>query len=605
MFIRKTHIRNRANQKSYWNFQLVESIRTERGPRQRILLNLGVDLDLNDLERKELANRIEEILGKISSILPRSEKIEKYAQKFSSQLLEVSFSSNPKEPIKDSTDLETIDLQTIEQQDPRTVGGESLLLHIANQLGLPKKLKHLGLSDKEASLALGSIIGRAVFPASERATYTWLCQRSGMGELLDFDFESTHLDQLYRVSDTLLKHKEELEKHLESTEKKVHGFQSTMMLYDLTNTYLEGQAKDNPKARHGRSKEKRTDCPLVTLGMVINEHGFTTRSSFLPGNISEPTTLQKAIEALGGQNELLKPIIVMDAGIASDDNLTWLRKNKYQYIVSARQKAPSMELAEELVSVEATSAEVKVAFIKNEGEEEQWLYCESEAKRAVASAMKSRFRDRLECDLKKLNEGLQKPLGRKQYSKVLERIGRLKEKHKGIAGCYEITAHPSEDGKKATALSWIIKEEKMEEKLTGHYFLRTNVKETDPIKLWHLYGNLGTIEDAFRFMKSSLGMRPVYHKKDRRVDAHLWITILAYHLIQSCMYSLRKEGCMDSWETIRNNLSTRVRVTMQAKTKDGKTLYHRSTTKVEAHQIEIYKILGVSPQILKAKKTIV
>jgi transposase len=605
MFIRKTHIRNRVTQKSYWNFQLVESIRTERGPRQRILLNLGVDLDLNDLERKELANRIEEILTGTLSLLPASEKIEKYAQKFSSQILEISFSADANEKIQESTDFETIDLQTIEQQDPRTVGGESLLLQIANQLDLPKKLKHLGLSDKETALALGSVIGRAVFPASERATHTWLCQRSGLGELLDFDFESTHLDQLYRVSDILLKHKDELEKHLERIEKKVYGFQSTMMLYDLTNTYIEGRAKDNPKARHGRSKEKRSDCPLVTLGMVINEHGFATRSSFLPGNISEPTTLQQAIEALGGLNDLIKPIIVMDAGIASDENLCWLRKNKYPYIVSARQNAPSMELAEKLASVEATSAEVKVALIKNEGTEEQWLYCESESKRAVASAMKSRFRQHLEDDLKKLNEGLQKPLGRKQYPKVLERIGRLKEKHKGISGCYEITAHPSEDGQKATAVTWTIKEEKMEEKLTGHYFLRTTVKETDSIKLWHLYGNLGTIEDAFRFMKSSLGMRPVYHQKDRRVDAHLWITILAYHLIQGCMHSLRKEGCMDSWETIRNNLSTRLRVTMQAKTKEGKTLYHRSTTKVEAHQSKIYKILGVSPQILKAKKTIV
>jgi len=605
MFIRKTHILNRETQKSYWNFQLVESVRTERGPRQRILLNLGTDLTLNDPERKQLANRIEEILKGIVSIFPVSGKIEEYAQKFASQLRDQSFSSAAKEKPLESTDLQTIDLETIQQQDPRTIGGEHLLLHIANQLDLSKKLKQLGLSDKEIALGLGNIIGRAVFPASERATHGWLCQRSGLGELLDFDFQRTHLDQLYRISDTLFKHKQELEKHLEQAQKNIHGFQSTMVLYDLTNTYMEGKAKSNPKALHGVSKEKRFDCPLITLGLVINEHGFTTRSSFLPGNISEPTTLQQAIEQLGGQNDLIKPVIVMDAGIASDDNLKWLRENKYPYIVSARQKAPSMELAEELVSVEAFSAEVKAAFIKNNGEEEKWLYCESEAKEAVASAMKSRFRERLEIDLKKLNEGLQKPLGRKQYTKILERIGRLKEKHKAISGCYEIMAHPSEDGKKTTAVTWTIKDEKMEEKLTGYYFLRTNLQETDPRKLWHLYGNLRTVEDAFRFMKSSLGMRPVYHQKDRRVDAHLWITILAYHLIQSCMYKLRKEGYMDRWETIRNNLSTRVRVTMQAKTEDGKTLHHRSSTKAEAHQIKIYQILGISPQILKAKKTII
>lgn len=605
MFIRKTHIFNRDIQKSYWNFQLVESIRTERGPRQRILLNLGSGLDLNDQERKELANRIEEILKGVLSIFPVSGKIEEYAQKFASQLREQSFSSTAKEKAPESADLQTIDLETIQQQDPRTVGGEHLLLHMANQLDLSKKLKQLGLSDKEIALGLGNIIGRAVFPASERATHAWLCQRSGLGELLEFDFQMTHLDQLYRISDTLFKHKQELEKHLERAQKNVHGFQSTMVLYDLTNTYMEGKAKGNPKALHGVSKEKRFDCPLVTLGLVINEHGFTTRSSFLPGNISEPTTLRQAIEELGEQNDLIKPVVVMDAGIASESNLKWLRENKYSYIVSARQKAPSMEQEGELVSVEASSAEVKVAFIKNNGEEEKWLYCESDAKEAVASAMKSQFQARLEADLKKLDEGLQKPLARNRYPKVLERIGRLKEKHKAISGCYEITVHPSKDGQKATVVSWTIKEEKMEEKLTGYYFLRTNLKEMEPGQLWHLYGNLRTVEDAFRFMKSSLGMRPVYHQKDRRVDAHLWITILAYHLIQSCMYTLRKQGYMDRWETIRNNLSTRVRVTMQAKTEDGKILHHRSSTKAEAHQIKIYQILGISPQILKAKKTII
>ena len=605
MFIRKTHILNRDTQKSYWNFQLVESIRTERGPRQRILLNLGSDLDLSDQERKELANRIEELLKGVLSIFPVSGKIEEYAQKFASQLKEQFFSSTTKGKVPELVDLQTIDLETIQQQEARTVGGEHLLLHMANQLDLSKKLKQLGLSDKEVALGLGNIIGRAVFPASERATHTWLCQRSGLGELLDFDFQSTHLDQLYRISDTLFKHKEELEKHLERAQKNVHGFQSTMVLYDLTNTYMEGRAKGNSKAAHGVSKEKRSDCPLVTLGLVINEHGFTTRSSFLPGNVSEPTTLQKAIEELGGQGDLIKPIIVMDAGIASDDNLTWLREHKYFYIVSARQKAPSEDMLGELVSVGASSREVKVAFIKSNEEEEKWLYCESEAKEAVAFAMKTRYQERFEADLKKLNEGIQKPLGRKKYPKVLERVGRLKEKHKVISGCYEITVQLSEDSKTATAVSWSIKEEKMEEKLTGHYFLRTNLKEMDAVKLWHLYGNLGTVEDAFRFMKSSLGMRPVYHQKDRRVDAHLWITILAYHLIQSCMYTLRNQGCMDRWETIRNKLSTRVRVTMQAKTEEGKTLHHRSTTKAEANQAEIYQKLGISPQILKAKKIII
>ena len=123
-------------------------------------------------------------------------------------------------------------------------------------------------------------------------------------------------------------------------------------------------------------------------------------------------------------------------------------------------------------------------------------------------------------------------------------------------------------------------------------------------ELWQLYNTLRSVEDAFRFMKSSLGLRPVYHQKERRVDGHLWITIIAYHLIQHCLYRLSKQGITYQWKTIRKMLMSRVRVTMQAKTKEGKTLYHRSSTKAEGEQKEIYKALGMSSQILKAHKII-
>jgi transposase len=603
MFIRKTQITNRESKKSYWNFQLVESIRTERGPRQRILLNLGADLNLDEQERKELANRIEEILRGVIPLLPSTEKIESYAQKFASALREQLFTKTPSYlPPDQAQDLQTIDLETIEQIEPRTVGNEHLLLHIAKELDLPKKLQKLGLSEKQVSLALGSVIGRAIFPASERATHKWLQERSGLGELLGCDFTSSSLDQFYQISDVLLSRKEEIEDHLERAESNLYGLQSTMVLYDLTNTYMEGKAKRNPKALHGRSKEKRTDCPLVTLGLVINEHGFAKRSAFLPGNIGEPTTLQKAIEQLKLYDTLLKPTVVLDAGIASEDNLQWLRENHYTYIVSARQKAPSMELIGELVSVDAETTEVRAAHIQSGTEEENWLYCESVAKTAVGQAMKTRFQKRFEEDLKKLAEGLAKPLGRKQYDKILLRIGRLKEKHKAISGCYKIDVLLSEDGKTVAGLTWAAIEEKMEEKLKGHYFLRTNLKNKSPQELWGLYGNLRTVEEAFRFMKSSLGMRPVYHQIEKRVDGHLWITILAYHLIWNAQYRLRQEKIMEQWETIRNLLGTRIRITLQAQTAEGKILHHRSTTKAEEHQTKIYQALGLSPQILKAKK---
>jgi transposase len=396
-----------------------------------------------------------------------------------------------------------------------------------------------------------------------------------------------------------------LEKHLGKAGQRFHGYQSTIALYDLTNTYMEGQAKSNPKAAHGPSKEKRNDCPLVTMGLVVNEHGFLNRTAILPGNASEPKTLQEMIKSLDAHQSLIKPIIILDAGISTEENLQWLRKENYTYVVSARQDAPSLELDGELVSVGDLKDLVKAALVKSpEGDDEKWLYCESEAKAAVASQMKQSFKKRFEEDLKKLVEGLTKPKGRKKYPKVLERIGRLKEKHKRISGCYEINVKASEDGILATAVSWEVIDVKMSEKLTGSYFLRTNLIGMGPKELWRLYNTLRGIEDVFRFMKSSLGLRPVYHQKERRVDGHLWITILAYHLIQNCLYQLGKQGINYHWETIRALMGNRIRVTTEAKTQDGKTLYHRSTTKTEGEQMKIYKALGLSSQILKAQKTI-
>ena len=341
------------------------------------------------------------------------------------------------------------------------------------------------------------------------------------------------------------------------------------------------------------------------MGLVMNEHGFLNRTSILPGNASEPKTLEEMIENLSVHQSLFKPTIILDAGIATNDNLAWLREKGYTYVVSARQDAPSIDLEGELVPVGDLNNLVKAARVKSEdNSEEKWLYCESEAKAAVASEMKSFFRQRFEDELKKLSEGLLKPKGRKKITKVIERIGRLKEKHKRISGCYEINAIASEDGTTVSSVEWKVNDEKMSDKLTGSYFLRTNLVTMEAKELWQLYNTLRGVEDAFRFMKSSLGLRPVYHQKERRVDGHLWITVMAYHLIQNCLYQLNKQGIHHQWETLRKIMMSRVRVTTQAKTEDGKVLYHRSTTKAEGEQKEIYRALKMSSQILKAHKTI-
>jgi transposase len=342
------------------------------------------------------------------------------------------------------------------------------------------------------------------------------------------------------------------------------------------------------------------------MGLVMNEEGFLMRTSMLPGNATEPQTLQEMIRKLSAHGDLFKPTIVLDAGISSDENLAWLRQNGYAYIVSARQHAPTKELAEEPISVGDALDQVKAALIKSPPDSgEKWLYCESEAKAEVATQMKQSFQSRFEEDLKKAATSLLKPRGTKKYAKVIERIGRLKEKHKRIAACYQIEVIASEDGKTATSIEWNPIPEKLAEKLTGSYFLRTNLLDLGAKELWQLYNTLRRVEDAFRFMKSSLGLRPVYHQKENRVDGHLWITVMAYHLMHHCLHQLKTKGILHHFEAIRNIVRSRTRVTMSAKMKDGRILHYRSTTQIEGRQREIYHALGLSTQILQARKTIV
>ena len=603
MFIRKTRKRDLVTNKFYIVLQLVESVRTERGPRQRILLNLGSDLNLNSEELKELANRIEEIANGQTSLFPQSPHIETLARKYASLLVR-----KLAQPVEDkerapTPELMTIDLRSVIHQEARTVGGEDLLLRIAQELKLPEKLAELNFSHREVSVALGNIITRATSPASERATRSRLIHHSGMGELLNFDFDTTSLHNFYHISDLLLKHKDALEEHVTTQQKSLHNQADTIVLYDLTNTYLEGQAKANRKAQFGVSKEKRSDCRLITLGLVLNQHGFLKRSKFLPGNISEPTSLQDAMKMLTSSTDLFKPTVVIDAGIATEGNLSWLRENHYTYVVSARQKAPPVEPTGEPAFVgNSPSYQVKVMELPTQGQE-KWIYCESAAKTATASSMKTLFQERFESALEKLAAGLKKPKGRKKTAKVLERVGRLKEKHRSISGCYDVKAITSEDGLTVTRLEWSVVPEKLAGKLTGHYYLRTNLVEWSASELWNLYNSIRTVEDAFRFMKSSLGLRPVYHQKERRVDGHLWITILAYTLIQEVLYRLRARGIAYNWETIRTCLSSRIRVSMRAKTSTSSTVHLRTTTEAERIHLEIYEALGFSASILRPKKT--
>jgi len=236
----------------------------------------------------------------------------------------------------EKSDYREVDVDSLEMLRPRSVGCEHVALDAFNALKLGGYLKTLGFNGPQLAAATGTIIGRMCNPASELATHYWLQNVSGLGELIDYDFNKTNLYKMYSISDQLLKNKEAIEKYL--------YFQETITLYDLTNTYFEGQGKANNLGERGRSKEKRSDCPLVTLALMLDSSGFPKSSQVFEGNVGESRTLEKMIKGLEkkGRNpdifEPQKATIVMDAGIASEDNIKWLKENKYPYIVVSRKR---------------------------------------------------------------------------------------------------------------------------------------------------------------------------------------------------------------------------------------------------------------------------
>jgi hypothetical protein len=341
MFIRRVPHKNRKNHKEYYTYKLVESIRTERGPRQRDILNLGVGFDLPKDKWKDLANCIEEIISGQKSLFDYPKVIRTLARGYARKIIREQ-ASVIAERQDIPPDYATIDLNSVEDEEARTVGAEHVVYETIKELGIDRKLKELGLNRHQVAASLGVIAGRMIVPGSERSTHYWLQNVSAFDELMGVYFSTLSLDRVYKVSDWLLKHKDVLEEHLCRTEGQLFALEEKIILYDLTNTFFEGTGKYNPKARYGRSKEKRSDCPLVTLGLVLDTHGFPKKSQIFEGNVSEPKTLETMIGGLAGgeisEDSLIRPTIVLDAGISSEENLLWLKDKHYPYIVVSRKK---------------------------------------------------------------------------------------------------------------------------------------------------------------------------------------------------------------------------------------------------------------------------
>ena len=473
------------------------------------------------------------------------------------------------------------------------MGAEHVVLETIRELGLDEKLSEMGFSRPWKDVAISVIAGRLINPCSELETHWWLRYKSAIDELMGTDFSLLPQDRVYRVSDKLLQGRDELEEYLSCKEKTLFNLHETIVLYDLTNTFFEGTGKLNTKAKFGTSKEKRSDCPLVTLGLVLDGDGFPKRSRVFEGNVSEGKTLEKMLEGLEREPSVIKPLVIVDAGIATEDNLKWLRDNHYDYLAVSRRR--KREIPEELASRMVTVKEDKghwsgPCWRSDEKTEEVLVWCHSLQKEKKEEGIKNLFRQRFEEGLKKIAAGLTKKNGVKVYEKVMERIGRLKERYSRTARHFEIAVQKN-DKDQVISLSWSMKEG---EKTDGVYCLRTNRQGVNEQELWDFYNTIRDVEDAFRCMKSDLGFRPIRHHIERRSDGHLFITVLAYHILHAIRFKLRLKGIHDSWSKIRERLSMHTRNSTTQKREDGKVIHIRKSSRPEPHQKVIYDALNIA-----------
>lgn len=595
MNIKKICKSNKNSDKIYTYYRLVESYRTPNGPRHRTILNLG-KLDIPESKFKLLADRIEEIVTGQESLFSVSPTIETLSQYYADEIIkkDIKLKSQREKKLKAKEHV-NIDPNSTKIEENRSIGGEHITLSTIKQLKFDKYLKSIGFSEKQINATLLSIIGRLLYPKSEKRTLEWGQNVSGLGELLGADFNRYGKNILYRVSDKLYEHKREIEKYLSKKARNLFSLEETIILYDLTNTFFEGGIRKSELKRRGRSKEKRSDAPLVTLGLILDENGFPKASKIFKGNVSEASTLRIMLDELKSTMDISKkPTVVMDAGISTKENLKMIREEyRYDYIVVSRQKL-DLYNGENLITIKEDKKKKKeIEAYLYKGNEESVLYCKSKKRLLKEEMMENNLKKSFEKDLEQAKSSLKKKNGTKKYEKVIERIGRIKGRHSKVSRFYTINII-SKDKKIVTDISYeILDDTKIKKRFSGSYYLRTSRADLKEKEIWNIYIMLTDVEASFKGMKSELGFRPVRHQTDLRIEAHLFITVIAYHIEKIIRYKLKKQDIIDSWDTIRFFMRTHEISTVTQEIKDGGRLYIRKCSEPERYQRKIYEALEI------------
>jgi len=585
MYFRATYRYNSSIGKSDWYYRLVESYRNVLDEvRQRTLLTVGFMNEFN-------GDQIDQIETGIKNRIFGQQSLFEDAQvtAFVEQLYGRILKENKIDicPVSSKKDIDTVDLNTLKNKDVREVGAEWLSLQAVRQLGIDKYLTSKDWNDQDIALAMSHIISRAVYPASELKTLRFMEDNSSVCELTGFDIEKLTKDQLYRISQKLFEEKLGLENYLSKKTNDLFDLQDEIILYDLTNSYFEGDKRGSNLARYGRSKEKRSDCPLVVLALVVNVEGFIKYSSIFQGNMSDSKSLGEIIDhiRLSTSVSSKRAIVVIDAGIATDDNLALIQEKGYDYVCVSRSTKAEIKRAETgkpAIVKDKKNREITLEKILTSDGSTYFMKVTSPTKALKERGMKTLFEQRFEDGLECIKQSLTKKSGIKTCEKVFERIGRLKQKYPSVHNRYKIEVEKQEipqnkKGKKGkienaatiktkdvcTTIRWekIAKLDIQKEEECGVYFLRTSIKEDDEKLIWAIYNCIRNVESTFRCLKTDLDLRPIYHKTDDAIQAHLNLGLLAYWLVNTVRYQLQQKDIKSEWREIVRTMNTQKCVT--------------------------------------------
>jgi hypothetical protein len=591
-------------------YRLVESYRNCQGRVcHRTLLNLGF---LGELTMDQL-NTIQRLLneragGKVALFEETDPIVKEQAELLWKELIEKKRIDHP--DIADHKTDRMVNIDTIKHRDVREIGAEWIGYHALKQLRIAEFLQNAGWDTHKIQLSLTQIISRAVYPASELETTRWIRENSAICELTGFALKELTKDALYANAHALYQIKDPLEKHLSKRTNELFDIQDKMLLFDLTNTYFEGSMSNSRLAKRSRSKEKRNDCKIVVLALVINPQGFIKYSNVFEGNTADCRSLPLIIDKLRKQTgNIASATVVIDAGIATEDNLKLIAEKGYNYVCVSRESLSNFEAVSQngqtLIKTKQGDT-LSVEFVKTQQGNNVYLKVKSPGKVAKETSMKSLFETRFEGELQKITDGLKKKYTTKKLGKVHQRIGRYKQKYPSASKYYDIEV--ISDGKsKALEVRWT-KNATLHQKAIdelGVYLISTNLDIDQEQVLWDIYNTIREVEYSFRTLKTDLDLRPIYHKTDQATMAHLHLGLLAYWLVNTIRYQLKQKDVNSSWKEIVRIGNTQKVITTSGQNQQGIIIQTRKCSEANQSLVKIYTLLKINQRPFSKRKSVV